>query len=279
MLKFYNINNAPILDYPDIYFTPEYGRICEISDDCAKWELCVFKDLMCVYLKKNNEIITPYGYSGYFYSNINTFNEFLPIFKNIYPTQIIRQNPYINIELNNYEILKVKKVYIIETTQFDEYFNKYLGQKKRNMYTKAVKNNYKFELLENFNIFESFVHMYKKTMDRLNAEKYYYFNDKYFKLLQDLEYSRLCIVRNAQHKITGSCILLFYKNFIHYHLSCSDMSDNCIIDFMIMSIVKNYGINKTIVLGGGVNYGDGLCKFKNSLSTDFSEYKIFKVFV
>ena len=35
MLSFYNldtINNTNI-DYPDIYFTPEYGKACEYSDN------------------------------------------------------------------------------------------------------------------------------------------------------------------------------------------------------------------------------------------------------
>ena len=72
---FYNINNIPnTINYPDIYFTPEYGKACEYSDD-AIWELCQYEDLIYVYLKKKiiydnityYDLITPYGYSGYYY--------------------------------------------------------------------------------------------------------------------------------------------------------------------------------------------------------------------
>ena len=45
-LKFYPYAD---LDYPDIYFTPEYGKACEYSDN-AKWELCKYKDLIYKHL-------------------------------------------------------------------------------------------------------------------------------------------------------------------------------------------------------------------------------------
>ena len=87
---FYNLDTVKNIniDYPDIYFTPEYGKACEYSDN-AIWELCKFKDLIYVYLKQpieyNNktyyDLITPYGYSGYYYENKETYNEFLPLFR------------------------------------------------------------------------------------------------------------------------------------------------------------------------------------------------------
>ena len=53
MSKFFNketIKNTNIT-FPDIYFTPEYCYACEFSDN-AEFEICVYKDLMYVYLKK-----------------------------------------------------------------------------------------------------------------------------------------------------------------------------------------------------------------------------------
>lgn len=38
-----DLNNLPEnINYPDIYFTPEYGKVCKYSDD-AIWELCNIK--------------------------------------------------------------------------------------------------------------------------------------------------------------------------------------------------------------------------------------------
>jgi hypothetical protein len=46
-INFYNLYTIKDTDihYPDIYFTPEYGKACEFSDN-AEWELCRFKDLI-----------------------------------------------------------------------------------------------------------------------------------------------------------------------------------------------------------------------------------------
>ena len=52
IIKFYNLNNTPDnIILPDIYFTCEYGKACEYSDN-AIWELCQYKDLIYIYLKK-----------------------------------------------------------------------------------------------------------------------------------------------------------------------------------------------------------------------------------
>lgn len=53
-MEFYNKRSIKDLNitYPDIYFIPEYGLACEYSDN-ALWELCKYKDLIYVYLKKN----------------------------------------------------------------------------------------------------------------------------------------------------------------------------------------------------------------------------------
>jgi hypothetical protein len=47
----YSLDNIPKFKCPDIYFTPEYGKACEYSDK-AKWECCIYKDLIYVYLKR-----------------------------------------------------------------------------------------------------------------------------------------------------------------------------------------------------------------------------------
>ena len=52
-MNFYDkdtIKNTTI-NYIDIYFSPVYGEACEYSDN-AIWELCQYKDLIYVYLKK-----------------------------------------------------------------------------------------------------------------------------------------------------------------------------------------------------------------------------------
>jgi hypothetical protein len=52
-MEFYDKTTIYSIDisYPDVYFTPEYGVACEFSDNSI-WELCKYKDLIYVYLKR-----------------------------------------------------------------------------------------------------------------------------------------------------------------------------------------------------------------------------------
>lgn len=296
LLCFYNIKNVPEnIKYTDIYFSKEYGLLCEKSD-YSIWELCKYKDLIFVYLKKqifiNNEkyynLITPYGYSGISFEFTKTFDEFYKIFLDKckeykYNEIIIRQNPYINIKYPEYisdKIIKQKKIYGINTNDFDEYFKKNINCSTRNMYTKACKNKYSF-LIELFNHEnkQNFINMYHETMNFLNADKYYYFNDEYFNDLINLKDNiKLCKICNEDNIILGQVLILIYNNFVHYHLSCNDRSDNCITDFMILNIIKNF-LGKTIILGGGINDNDNLSKFKKKFSTIEFDYKIYKILI
>jgi hypothetical protein len=291
-MNFYNLDTIKNIniDYPDIYFTPEYGKACEYSDN-AIWELCKFKDLIYVYLKQpieyNNktyyDLITPYGYSGYYYENKETYDEFLPLFRKKalernYLTEVIRQNPYINIELSNYSIITSKIIYGINIDNYIDYLKKVLNTKKRNMITKANKNNLIFELhnINNLNIFEKFKELYFKNMKRVNSSKYYFFNEKYFNSLSKINNTKIGIIKNNNSEIIGSTIIFIFNNFIHYHLSCNDKSFNCITDFLLTNIVKELCINKLFILGCGLKDEDSLSKFKKKLSNKEFNYIIYK---
>lgn len=291
-MEFYNklsIKNTYI-NYPDIYFTPEYGVGCEYSDN-AIWELCQYKDLIYVYLKKPIEhegityydLITPYGYSGYYYEKVETYNEFIPIFRKKakernYITEVLRQNPYLDISISDYEVLTSKIIYGIEINNFDNYFKNNLDGKKRNMFRKALKNNYSFELIKiKHNILDAkFIHLYYKNMERVNASQYYFFNNNYFNSQEKIDNSFLAVCRNMNNIIIGTTIIYKFKNHIHYHLSSNDNSSNCITDFLLINILKNIGINKLFILGGGIKDSDSLCSFKKKLSNKEFKYTIYK---
>jgi hypothetical protein len=290
LLEFYNKNTIYNLklNYPDIYFSPEYGKVCEYSDN-MEWECCIYKDLMYIYLKNpivyDNiiyfDLITPYGYSGYYYEDINTFNEFIILFRNEskkknYITEVVRQNPYINIKIYNYEIIIVKKLYAINVCDFEYYYKNILNCKKRNMYIKAIKNNYIFNInnIQNSMINDELINMYNNKMIDLNANKYYFFNDKYFNELNNMNNVYIAKVLK-DNELVGFSIIFEYNNYIHYHLSCNNNSSNCITDFLICNLVK-YFKNKIIILGCGIKNDDSLEKFKKSLSNITFNYVIYK---
>jgi hypothetical protein len=293
-IQFYDKYSVKTVDlkYIDIYFTPEYGTSCEYSDN-AEWECCVYKDLIYVYLKKsityNNttyyELITPYGYSGYNYSYKTTYDAFLPLFRKIakdrnYVVEIVRQNPYINrhIQITNYDIVSSKTLYATNIVTFEEYYKNTLNNKKRNMYKKALKNNLVFRVtpLTRDILKSRFIELYNLTMNKVNAKPYYYFNEKYFESLEKINNTYLAEVADSTGNTVGSCILFMYENYIHYHLSCNNNSTNCITDFLLINIVKDFGVGKTVIMGCGVTENDKLSEFKCSLSNKTFTYNIYK---
>jgi hypothetical protein len=289
-LKFYNKNTIKDVIFPDTYFLPIYGEACEFSDN-AEWECCLYKDLIYVYLKRpilyNDifyyDLITPYGYSGYYFNNNNTYDKFIPLFRKIainrnYVTEVVRQNPYININLLNYDKINFKTIYGIRINNFEDYWNNVLNTKKRNMYTKSIKNNLNFKLikLSYANLKDKFLDLYNFTMDKVSAKSYYYFNENYFKTLEKIENSYLAEITNSNNKVIGCSIIFIFGNYIHYHLSCNDNSMNCITDFLLINIVKELGKDKLIILGGGLSDNDDLSKFKRSLSNETFTYNIYK---
>jgi len=291
-IEFYDKHNINCISikFPDIYFTPEYGLACEYSDN-AEWECCVYQDLIYVYLKKpiehNNNtyynLITPYGYSGYFYSLKKTYQDFLPLFREKakernYISEILRQNPYINIQINDYELLTSKTIYTINISNFDDYYKNMLTKKKRNMFNKALKENLKFKIrsLCDGILNEKFIKLYTFTMNKVNANKYYYFNDNYYKSLEKIQNAYLSEILDHNDNTIGCAIIFIYDKYIHYHLSCNDNSMNCITDFLLINIVKEFGIGKKIILGCGLKDDDELSKFKGPLCNETLRYNIYK---
>lgn len=290
-MDFFNIKNKLNINLPDIYFTPEYGKACEYSDN-AEWELCSYKDLIYVYLKRPIEcegiiyydLITPYGYSGYYYEKQETFQEFISKFRKKakernYITEVLRQNPYLNINITDYDIITSKTIYGIEINDFNDikYYLKLTSKSNRRMINKAIKNNLEFKILEyNKKNLRYFNHIYNLTMNNLNSTKYYYFNKDYYNHLNN------CFIASVYIKesLCASCIIFKYNNFLHYHIggSCLEYRKFGCNNFLHYNVI-NYGIKnnfKLYVLGGGLKEDDGLSKFKKKLSNKEFKYTIYK---
>lgn len=295
-IKFFSIEeiNKINYDFPSIYFCPDYCKCCEFSDN-ANIEYCLYKELIYVYLKKKKddeyELISPYGYSGLFYKNIDTLYEFYELFNKEckvkkYTTQIIRQNPFLldkSSELSKiYNVLNKKSLFSVKLDEGENFFNNYfknnINSKKRNMYNKAVKSNYYYfsKKLELSDIEQSseFRIMYSNTMKKVNSTEYYFFNNDYFNQLANLKYTYLCWIEHETKKV-GFTIIFLDDKYVHYHLSCNDQSNNCIVDFLLLKIIEEYCKNKIFVLGCGIVENDNLHKFKKLFSNNDCEYVIY----
>ena len=294
MLNFLDCDSAmnTDMDWPDLYFTPEYGKACECSDN-AIWECCIYKDLLYVYLKQpikyDNityyDLITPYGYSGYYYEKQETFDTFLPMFRNEaknrnYLTEVIRQNPYISININNYDIITTKTIYAIKTCDIDEYFKNTLNSKTRNIIKKGYKKGYIFEFnkisKDDLSECSEFRNLYNKTMEKVQCSDYYYFNNDYYEQLESIDNLILTKVKKEDGGTIGMALFFSFNNFLHYHLSCNDNSDNSITNFLLHNTLEKFGLNKTFIIGCGLKNGDNLSRFKQKISTNEYDYIIYK---
>ena len=291
-MRFYNANSIKNVNikYPDIYFTPEYGTACEYSDN-AIWELCKYKDLIYVYLKRPIEyeyityydLITPYGYSGYYYENEVTYKEFIPLFrknakKRNYITEVLRQNPYLNINISDYDIITSKTIYCINLNNLKA--NDYLkltNKTNRRMINTSIKNNLEFKILEyNDENINSFKEIYDITMNNLNSKKYFFFNENYYNNLNNCFIA--CIYFDKI--LCASCIIFKYNGLLHYHIGGSllEYRKYGINNFLHYNVMK-YGINNghcLYVLGCGLKENDNLALFKKKLSNKDFKYLIYK---
>lgn len=304
-INIYNVQSIRNLkiEYPDIYFTPEYGIACQYSDN-AEWECCIYRDLMFVYLKKKYldekneiyyELLTPYGYSGYYFEKEETFNNFIDKFREIkktknYKKEIIRQNPYVmncaNIFQNKYSLMKQKKLYYINLNykKIEDYFNS-CKKNNRRCIKRSIKNKLKCKITNvktiNDNNFIIFKKIYNITMGNLNSNKYYYFNDKYYEsLLNKTIYKHIKIAIIYKDDTPIASILFFdFGDYLHYHLGGSlleyrHLNPNNLLHYKIVE----YGIinNKDkYILGGGITNNDHLAQFKSKISNNTLEYIIY----
>jgi len=293
-MEIINITNK--LNVQDIYFSNIYGNACEYSDN-ACWECCKYKDLIYVYLKKPYEfeniiyydLITPYGYSGYNYTHVETFDEFIILFrvkaKELnYLTEVIKQTPYFGIKLNKYyNVITSKKIFSVDLTKYSNFEAclKDTGKNNKCEYNYALKHGFKYLKEEyNYENIQKFLPIYNSTMDDLNSDNYYYFNIDYYHSLISFGDNIFFANIYSENKIVSSNIIFEYDNFLHYHLSgtLSEYRKFKLSNFLFSNVIK-YGINskkKMYHLGGGLKDNDSLSFFKNKHSNVNYDFIIYK---
>lgn len=268
-----------------IYFSPAYGEVASCGQG-GEWEACVFKDLVYVYLKRPwrhagttyYDLCSPPGYSGFSFQHQETLQTFLPMFRDAatkrhYVTEVVCQAPYLDIALSMYTPLATKTLYAITPSGgYEEYLSS-RSSKVRNMIRKATRLGLDWHI-EPFSedCIETFSGMYHATMDKVGASSDYYYPPEYFLRLSFAQ--RVSVT--AQGRILGQCLILRDGARLHYHLSCTDNSDNCITICMLDGLVRRMAPSEELILGCGKQEGDSLAAFKRRLSTHAHVYTVFK---
>ena len=155
-----------------------------------------------------------------------------------------------------------------------------IHSKNRNMIRKAEKNGIEIHHAADMALFKDFVQIYNATMDKDNADEYYYFGEEFYKSIhEDLNGHYEMFYATYEGKIIAMSIMLFANKQMHYHLSGSVLeyrilapSNLLLYKAALWGCEQGY---KTLHLGGGVGSGeDSLYKFKATFNKN-SNYRRF----
>jgi hypothetical protein len=285
----------------DIYFTPEYCRVYEKNKEgmaylfvfkegehfiCYPYMMRKIRDLPLPHVKQVEgdlyEIFTPYGYGGPI-TNVSdeqerkqVFNRFSQVFGQYCKEQhivseFVRFHPVIK---NHGDYLAVEPTPIRNTVVMDltnPDIMSSLTTNCRNRVRYAQKNGLTV-YQEDPNDLETFIKLYYETMDKNNAETYYYFSMDFFNnLVQLLEKDQISLfVVKHQEKVIASAYFLHYNDYVTYHLTGSIKE---YLKYSPYNLLISYAANcfreqgyKSLHLGGGYKGNDDLFRFKNTFS-------------
>jgi hypothetical protein len=228
------------------------------------------------------DAITPYGYGGWILDG-NTSKEKIDIFWKEVETfmhnqKIIntftRWSPW----LKNQEYLRgwsnvidLGNTIYIDCTSEEGIFQN-IKSKDRATIRKAIKNGVVVKHSDDTALFEKFYSIYNATMDKDNADDYYYFKPKFYKSMsENLQGQWEFFYAILGEEIIAMSIMLMCNGRMHYHLSGSVMEfRNLNATNLILYEAAKYGAQhgyKLLHLGGGVGSGeDPLYKFKKAFN-------------
>lgn len=234
-----------------------------------------FKGMIDV--QKYFDFATPYGYGGWLVEGENTCQLFLDYerwcLRNCIVSEFIRFHPMIqNHKFVNgqYDVISLGETVAMEISSPERIWEN-ISSKNRNMIRKAIKNNVRIYNGRFPEILEKFSSIYDATMDKDNADSYYYFEPAFYEsLLNGLsENVQVFYAQIPDGTVIAASIMLECNGKMNYHLSgslkkYSSLAPTNLLLYQAARWGCAHGF-KSLYLGGGVGSGeDNLFKFKRS---------------
>lgn len=233
---------------------------------------------------------TPYGYGGWIVEGENNkelfkaYEEWCQ--KNNIISEFIRFHPVLENHravASNYEVVPLGNTVTLSLPS-PEVIWANLTSKNRNVIRKAQNHGIKIFYGRYPEIFEIFQEIYNLTMDRDNAESYYYFNSDFYKsVLNNLPHNAQVFYAELSGNVISASIILMANGKMSYHLSgfLKEYSNLAPTNLLLYEVALWGCANgyKTLYLGGGVgSREDSLFKFKKAFyrGDDFRKFHIGK---
>ena len=221
---------------------------------------------------------TPYGYGGWLIEGNNT-EELFDVYEkwcvnNGIISEFVRFHPIINNHLQltvAYDVIPLGETIVLDLSSPEVIWDN-ISRQKHNRIRKAQKNGIRVYLGQYPDIYKDFRDIYNETMDRDNADAYYYFTEEFYKsILNDLPHNAQVFYAVWNDKIIAASIILMANGHINYHLAGSlseyqnfGPSNLLVYEVALWGCANGY---KTLHLGGGVGSSqDSLFRFKHSFN-------------
>lgn len=222
------------------------------------------------------DLATPYGYGGWIIEGEDTnllFREYeYWCVKNGIISEFVRFHPLVKNHIACtafYYVEQLGEVVHMDISSPEVIWSN-ITSKNRNIIRKAVKNDVKIYNGRFPRIYETFRTIYNRTMDKDNAESYYYFEPEFYdSVLEDLPQNAQIFYAVKDDMVIAASIILCANGMMNYHLSGSlkEYSSLAATNLILYKAALWGCANgyKSIYLGGGVGSGeDSLFKFKRA---------------
>ncbi len=229
------------------------------------------------------DIISPYGYGGFLLDGqitdenlkalydsfvqlmkeqnvICNFTRYSPVLKNAIPMKKI------------FNVIDLGKTVAMDLASEETIWNNIIGKCHNKIHKAERKGLVVRHSNKDFNLFKTFMEIYKETMDNDDATDYYYFSEDFYRSIHDdLHEQYELFYVEFEEKIVAMSIMLFSNGFMHYHLSGSLVEyRNMAPTNLLLYEAALWGCRKGLKLlhlGGGLGSGeDSLYIFKMSFN-------------
>lgn len=222
------------------------------------------------------DLATPYGYGGWLIEGENTEKLFAAyekwcLKKNII-SEFVRFHPVLDNQRKTstaYDIIPLGNTVAMDLSSPETIWSN-ITSPNRNMIRKAQKNGIEIYSGRYPEIYKVFREIYNGTMDKNEADKYYYFGEEFYEsILNDLPENAQVFYAVYEEKIIATSIILAANGRLNYHLSGSVREyANLAPSNLLLYKAALWGCAngcKSFHLGGGVGSGeDSLFKFKRA---------------
>ena len=279
----------------DIYYLNGYVKAFQIHGD-GEPILFFYEDDMCrginVVMKRDvaldkhfkgkiekdkyYDFATPYGYGGWLIEGNGTkklFDEYEKwCIDNGIISEFVRFHPVLKNQIysdNNYKVIALGETVAIDITDKENIWANF-NSKNRNVIRKAINNGIQIKKGLSKELLDAFTEIYNKTMEKDNADEYYYFRKEfYYSILNDLKDNATVFYAELNEKIIAASIIIYANKRLNYHLSGSLRDyQNLAPSNLLLWKVAEWGNEigcATFHLGGGVgSEEDSLFKFKKA---------------